>query len=543
MASQTSSGSGNVKTSSERETYNSNGTVSDYIVDRHQEENGEPMALQLSTHDDATDKSPPSTPAEVELVKVVEVQQQIGSRQANANTPSAPNGDSSTDIENQPTGIETVEKALTPKDPNLVEWDGPDDPENPMNFTTRRRWFMTASLGAMTFCITFASSVFSQATGATAELFEVSNEVMILGTSLFVLGFALGPLIWGPASELYGRKTPLFIGFSLFALFNIPVAVAQNVETIMVCRFFGGVFGSAPLGIGGGILADMWEPVNRGFATVIFSGATFIGPITGPIAGGFITMSPLTWRWTQYLTAILAFSTGILGLVIIPETYGPVLLQRRAKALRHSTNNPALHSLKDGEKVDVKLMLNKYLLRPFAMLALEPILLLFTLYMSLVYGIIYLFFFSYPITFIDQRGWNLGVGALPFLALAVGMVIGVALILYTSKTRFEPALRKTGRVVPEERLIPMIVGGGLFPIGLFWFAWTSDPGISYVPQLIAGIPIGVGLLTIFMQGLNYIIDVYTVNANSAISANSFVRSFLGAGFPLFADAMYAASPF
>ncbi|KAF2426541.1 MFS general substrate transporter [Tothia fuscella] len=445
---------------------------------------------------------------------------------------------STIDIEKQPTQAETAEDVPPLKDPNLIEWDSPTDPQNPMNFSQRRRWIITASLGAMTFSITFASSVFSQATSVTATLFSVSDEVMILGTSLFVLGFAIGPLIWGPASELYGRKTPLFIGFFLFALFTIPVAVAQDVETIMVCRFFGGVFGSAPLGIGGGILADMWDPVNRGYATVIFSGTTFLGPITGPIAGGFITMSSLTWRWTQYLTAILAFTTGLLGLIVIPETYGPILLQRHAKSLRHSTKIWAIRSKKDEEEVDIKLMLKKYLFRPFAMLALEPILLLFTLYMSLIYGIIYLFFFSYPITFIHQRGWSLGIGALPFLSLAVGMILGILLILYTSKTRFEPALLKTGRVVPEERLIPMIVGGGVFPVGLFWYAWTSDPDMSWVPQVVAGVPIGMGLLTIFMQGLTYLIDVYTVNANSAISANSFVRSFLGAGFPLFANAMY-----
>lgn len=104
-------------------------------------------------------------------------------------------------------------------------------------------------LGLMTVCVTFASSVFSSATQATARVFNVSPEVMVLGTSLFVLGFAFGPLIFGPLSELYGRKTPLFVGMFTFAIFQIPVAVATNLQTIFVCRFFGGVFASAPLAI------------------------------------------------------------------------------------------------------------------------------------------------------------------------------------------------------------------------------------------------------------------------------------------------------
>jgi MFS transporter, DHA1 family, multidrug resistance protein len=81
------------------------------------------------------------------------------------------------------------------RDPNLIEWDGPDDPENPMNWPTSKKWIITIALGMMTFCVTFASSVFSNATVPVAELFGVSTEVTTLGTSFFVLGFGAGPLV------------------------------------------------------------------------------------------------------------------------------------------------------------------------------------------------------------------------------------------------------------------------------------------------------------------------------------------------------------
>lgn len=171
------------------------------------------------------------------------------------------------------------------KDPNLIEWDGPDDPGNPMNWKTSKKWRVTIMLGLMTFCVTFASSVFSNATVPTALEYGVSTEVTTLGTSVFVLGFGVGPLIWGPGSELFGRKLPLFIGYAVFAIFQVPVAVAQNLETIIVCRFVGGVFASAPLAIVGGALADFWGPVDRGIAVCVFASATFIGPIAGPIMG------------------------------------------------------------------------------------------------------------------------------------------------------------------------------------------------------------------------------------------------------------------
>lgn len=108
---------------------------------------------------------------------------------------------------------------------------------------------MTVMLGLMTVCVRIASSIFSTATVATARHFGVSQEVMIFGTSLFVLGFAFGPIVFGPISELFGRKIPLFVGFYAFAIFQISVAVAMNLQTIFVCRFSGGVFAGAPLGI------------------------------------------------------------------------------------------------------------------------------------------------------------------------------------------------------------------------------------------------------------------------------------------------------
>lgn len=169
------------------------------------------------------------------------------------------------------------------KDPSLVDWDGPEDPENPQNFSQLRKWVITVSMSFMTMWITFASSVFSTATMVTAKEFGVSTEVMTLATSLTVFGFALGPLCWAPLSEIYGRRLPLFSGYVVFSILQIPVAVAQNIQTIMICRFLVGVFGCSPLAVVGGAMADIWNPVDRAVAIAMFSAATFLGPVLGPI--------------------------------------------------------------------------------------------------------------------------------------------------------------------------------------------------------------------------------------------------------------------
>lgn len=386
------------------------------------------------------------------------------------------------------------------KDSNLVNWNGPDDPENPMNWGKARKWVLTMSLAFMTLNITFASSVFSTATMVVAKQFDISLEVSTLGTSLFVLGFAFGPLVWGPLSELYGRMIPLFTAFSIFIIFQIPVGVATNVETIMICRFFGGVFGSAPLAIIGGCLADFWGPVDRAISVVCFAAAVFIGPAAGPIVGGFITQSYLGWRWTAWITMIMAAFFGLVALSLARETYAPVILQRRAARLRRETKNWALHSTRDETAVSLSDIVTRYFSRPFEMMFKEPILLCITVYMALVYGIMYLFFEAFPISFQEERGWNLGVGALPFLSITLGVVLGGLYVAYISKTTFARKMEENGgRVIPEDRLPPMILGGCLLPAGLFWFAWTSDPDITWVPQVVSAVLIGMGIFIIFVS--------------------------------------------
>lgn len=193
-------------------------------------------------------------------------------------------------------------------------------------------------------------------------------------------------------SEVLGRRVPLFAGFALFAIFQIPVALAQNVTTICVGRFISGFFASAPLAVTGGALADLWDPIPRSYAICIFAAGGFAGPVAGPIAGGFITESRLGWRWTSWITLIMAAFLGGIAFVVVPETSGARILQLRAARLRRETGNSAYHSAADAKKLTWSTVVNVYLLRPFVMFAQEPILALVTAYMSFLYGIVYLLF-------------------------------------------------------------------------------------------------------------------------------------------------------
>lgn len=273
-----------------------------------------------------------------------------------------------------------------------VAFDGSDDVGDPMNMPPWRKWACASILGAMTFAATFSSAVFSAAAPAVAKEFNVAPETMAWATSLYVFGFATGPAIMGPASELYGRKAPLFFGYLCFVLSQIPVALSRNIQTVLVLRFVGGVASAGSPAIVGGYLADFLPPVERGVAVAIFAATTLIGPCVGSIVGAGLVESPLGWRSTAWLTLVLGIVFGAMGYAILLETYAPVLLKQKAARLRLETGNKKFYSALEEKPVTAADFVVRYLSRPFVMLCLEPILFCMTLYISFTFGMVYLLF-------------------------------------------------------------------------------------------------------------------------------------------------------
>ena len=161
--------------------------------------------------------------------------------------------------------------------------------------------------------------MWSAGSAQVAAEFDVSTEVTTLGLALYVLGFALGPIIWTPLSELRGRKLPMVLGAFGLGVFLIACAVAKDLQTVLICRFFAGCFGAAPLTCGAAVVADCFDNSDRGIAIAIYSLAGFGGPFVAPTMGGFISDSHLGWRWTQYLPAILAFSIFVINAFFLEE--------------------------------------------------------------------------------------------------------------------------------------------------------------------------------------------------------------------------------
>lgn len=158
------------------------------------------------------------------------------------------------------------------KDPNMVDWDGPDDPTNPMNWTTKKKWTIIGLISANTFATPLGSTIFAPGVPQIQREFHSYNtELAAFMVSVYILGFALGPIVVAPMSELYGRVYVTHVCNFLFLIFTIACAVSSDVSMFVVFRFFMGCFGSTPLTVGGGIIADVMPPEKRGAAMSIWA--------------------------------------------------------------------------------------------------------------------------------------------------------------------------------------------------------------------------------------------------------------------------------
>ncbi|GAA6051976.1 hypothetical protein NBRC10513_002600 [Rhodotorula toruloides] len=299
---------------------------------------------------------------------------------------------------------------------DVVTFDSKDDPANPKNWTFRRRYFLVALLGMTTMCSTFASSIFSTATPAVAAEFGVSTEVATLGTSLFLCGFILGPIIFGPLSEVYGRKT-IFIGTFAFICFSAGTATAKDLQTIMLTRFWAGVGASAAPSVVGGALADMFDARERATAVVFYSLAIVAGPTVSPVIGSAVTVSYLA-------------GDGL--------------------------NTSSKHEEND---FSLKHFAEKTLTRPILMLVKEPTVTAICTY-----------------NFFTWHGWTPVQSSLTFLAVLVGTLIAAFINYLYSRFVFARHIDKHGSAPPEMRLGPMMVGGIVFPVGFFLLGWAPVAG-------------------------------------------------------------------
>ena len=429
------------------------------------------------------------------------------------------------------------------KDPNLVTWDGPDDPANPKNWGKKQKWAATLVVSSFTFISPVSSSMVAPALGSISAEFGITNQAQeSLVLSIFVLAYAIGPLFLGPLSELYGRVRVLQISNLFFLVWNIACGFAQNKGELMAFRFLAGLGGSAPLAIGGGLLSDCWKAEERGKAISIYSLAPLLGPAIGPIAGGFIAENT-TWRWCFWSVSIACALIQCSGVFFLQETYIPELLKRKKMRLIKETGNKSLHTEYDDPDRRFSKHLQTALVRPFRLISTQPIIQVLALFMAYTYGLMYLVLSTFPALWTSPSYYDesTGIGGLNYIALGLGFFLGTQIGAPLNDMFYRRLKKRNGGVGRSEFRVPLMVPGSiLMPIGLFWYGWTAQTHQFWLLPDIGVCIFAVGVILIFQCSQTYVVDAYQRFAASAVASTTVLRSLAGFGFPLFAPAMYNA---
>ncbi|KAJ5532799.1 polyamine transporter 3 [Penicillium frequentans] len=434
-----------------------------------------------------------------------------------------------------------LENGSTQSGKTLVTWDGEGDPENPKDWTSMRKWKAIFAMSSFVFMSPLSSTIVAPALPAIASdlnIIQPAVEQMVL--SIFLLGFACGPLVASPLSEIYGRVRVVQTWNLMYIAFNAACGGARTKGSIIILRFVAGLCGSATLGIGGGTLSDLFRAKDRGKAVAIYSWSPILAPLVGAVIGGFISQNK-TWQWKFYASSLLSVVIQLSGLIFIEETYPPLLLRR--KKARQATTTGANNLYTEYDYLDESRIkvLSTNLFRPFKLLATQPIIQILALYNAYLYGNIYILYADYIDLWTDIYGESIEIAGLNYISIAIGSAIAAeCCTLINDRIYRTLSKRNGGKGAPEFR-IPIMLPATLFlSAGMFWYGWTAEKEMHWIMPNIGTSIFVTGALACTISVNAYVIDTYGRYSASALAAVSTIRCIAGFTFPMFAPYMYSS---
>lgn len=440
-----------------------------------------------------------------------------------------------------------VDARPAPQPVTVLDWDGKDDPDNPRNFTLKRRIISTATVTFLAFVSTLGGSIYAPSHEEVSRSFKVSDEIAILPLSLYNAGLAFGPLIGAPLCETLGRKVVFLITTPLFALFILGSGFSQSTASLITCRFFAGVFASPAISNASATIVDYTAGRYRAVSLAFYYSIPFFGAVVGPLIGGFL-VELKGWRWTQW-TTLLFIVAFYIPIIFTKESYKKTILQRRAKK-RGVTYPTTKRTLPES----IKYFAVTLFLRPIHMIATEPIVTLVCMYNGFMFGLLYTMVVASPWVYQHYYGFDLTGQSLSFLGLITGTVLAPFPLILIDLYIYQPRLKKwkasqhlptqdtsgEPRFPPENRLFPAMIGSFLLPSTLLGFAWTARPSVHYIVPIIFQCFSLLFALIIYASANLFMLDAYgPLYGASAAGAAMLSRYTLSCCFPLFALQMYS----
>ncbi|KAJ4421730.1 hypothetical protein N0V82_003574 [Gnomoniopsis sp. IMI 355080] len=412
----------------------------------------------------------------------------------------------------------------------VVDWTSPTDPLNPRNWPLSRRISCTLQISLIAAGVGAASGIDATVLPQAAASLGVSEVAESLATGLYLVGMGLGSLVAGPLSETFGRIRVYCGSMGVFMAMILGAGLAPNFGAQITFRLLAGCAASTPLVCAGGSVADMFDGVEKTWAFPLYAIAAFGGPMLGAVMGAYIGPSSVSggWRWAEWTVLLAAGVIMVLLLLLMPETYAPLLLRWKAEHLRRLTGDERYRSELEVVEATLGSRLQTSMTRPFRM-ASEPIILAMTLYLSVVYIVLFTFLVGWPYIYQDTYGISQGLSNIIFLAMFVGLFFTgllVPIIYRMTITQFKQA----GQFNPELRLLYAMYGPALaIPVSLFWMGWTANPNISIWSPILAASLFGFGVMGVFICAYMYVIDAYETFSASALTLTALVRYVIAGG--------------
>lgn len=401
---------------------------------------------------------------------------------------------------------------------------------------------MTSLLSAITFMTPFASSIIAPSLTDMEKDYGI-NDITLgsMPVSIFLLGYAAGPLFLSPMSEIYGRNWIIISASVWFCIWLAGCALAPSLNTLIFFRFMAGIGGSACQTIGGGVLADMFTVTERGKAMTIWMLGPIVGPTVAPVIGGFVSET-IGWRWVNWLSCIPAAVIVAAMIFLNRETNHQVLIARKTDKLRKELDRPELRSCyvdPDAPVLSKRQILLLGLVRPMKMLLRSPNIFGLSLYIAFVYGCLYLLYNTIPTVFQGSYGWSLGITGLVYLTLLIGYVIGLlSFAFFSDSTVIRMTAANGGVYEPEMRLPNCLWFALILPTTFFWYGWSADKAVHWIVPIIGIVPFGIGIVGVLLPVQTYIVDAYPQYAASGLAGFSVLRNTIAAFLPLAGPQLY-----
>lgn len=396
------------------------------------------------------------------------------------------------------------------------------------SFSEKRKWMIIAVIFLVQTSMNFNTSLYSNGLSGISEEFGVSMQAARCGAMIFLVLYAFGCELWAPWSEELGRKPILQLSLFLVNVWQLPVALAPNFASIMVGRALGGL-SSAGGSVTLGMIADLWEADTQQYAVAAVVFSSVGGSVLGPVIGGFVEAF-LPWRWSIWIQLIFGGFVQIMHYFFVPETRTTVMMNKIAKKMRKSGENPNIYGPTEDmsfrERFPPRELLVTWI-RPFRMFLTEPIVLTLSLLSGFSDALIFMFVQSLSLVY-GQWGFNTWEKGLAFIPIIVGYFIAwfswFPVIRRNIKERHDNP--NSERAQYESRLWWLLYTVPCLPIGLIGFAWTSLPQCHWIGSMIFAAIIGIANYAIYMATIDYMICAYGPYSASATGGNGWSRDFL-----------------